>query len=73
MNLKNINIALWCNKIYDKFYLEQKENIYLETLEKLKKYAPVMDERDIFNFENYDGNNCENKKIIEILLLMNLI
>ena len=24
-----------------------------------------MDERDIFNLENYDGNNYENKKIIE--------
>ena len=55
----------WCNKIYDKIYLQKKEKIYLETLEKLKKYAPVMDERDIFNLENYDGNNYENKKIIE--------
>ena len=64
--LKKYNFTTsWCAKIYDKIYFEEEEKIYLEILQKLKKYAPVMNESDILNFESYDGNNYDKKKIIE--------
>ena len=51
----------WCERIYHKFYTESEEEIYREILSKLKKYAKIMNEGDVFDLENYDGNEYHKK------------
>mgnify|MGYP001201435370 CR=1 FL=1 len=51
----------WCERIYYKLYTENEEEIYREILSKLKKYAKIMNEDDIFELENYDGNEYHKK------------
>ena len=55
----------WCDKIYDKVYLNR-QKIYSDTLLKLNKYASIMNNNDIHYFEHYNGNIYNQpKKLIE--------